>query len=257
MSRLELKGAGVKIGRAWLVENISLSFDSGSLTALIGPNGSGKSTIFRLLAGLWSPQIGSVLLNGKELAKLRRIEIAKEISFLPQDTHISFDLSVWDVVSMGRHPHIGRFSGLSDHDRVVINSSLERVDALHLKDRLVTELSGGERQRVLIGRSLATEANIILLDEPTANLDISHTLDILSLSQSLAGMGKTIIVATHDLNAAARFATSIAVVDRGHVVEVGTPEDIFQREILSKVFGVRTRRFTNTDGEIIYNFVRS
>jgi iron complex transport system ATP-binding protein len=242
MDKLELKEAGIKIEDRWLIRHISLKLPAGQLTALAGPNGSGKSTALKLLAGIWQPTEGQAFLNDQLLNTFRQRELARHISFIPQDTHITFSFTTRDVVAMGRHPHLGRFELEREQDQQAIREAMVRADILHLADRRVTELSGGERQRVVIARSLATQNNIILLDEPTANLDISHTIDVLNLCYELANEGKVIAIALHDLNAAARYAHHIVLLSEGRIVKSGAPSEVLIDDIIRGVFNVNTLR---------------
>jgi iron complex transport system ATP-binding protein len=227
------------------------------LTVFVGPNGSGKTTLLRLLAGLWSPNEGRVVLNGREIGSIPKRELARHISFVPQDTHLGFAFTVRDVVMMGRHPHLGRFEREREQDRRSVEDAMARADVLDLSDRLVTEISGGERQRVIIARSLATEAGAILLDEPTANLDIAHVLDVLNLCRQLADEGKIIAIATHDLNAAARYANQIVLLQAGHIAAFGPPSEVIIDSVIRKVFGVQIERAISAKGESAYLFQRS
>ena len=194
----------MKIDGRWLVRDVSLAIEPARVTALVGPNGSGKSTVLRLLAGLWRPTRGRASMDGADLTSMARRLVARRVAFVPQDTHIGFAFSVREVVEMGRHPHVGRFETPGPQDAAAVDAALDRADVTHLADRPVNELSGGERQRVVLARSLATEAEVILLDEPTSNLDIDHSLETLRLLKDLATGGKAVAVALHDLNAVAR-----------------------------------------------------
>jgi iron complex transport system ATP-binding protein len=254
VSELELHGAGVEIEGRWLVRAASLALRPGRLTALVGPNGSGKTTLLRMFAGLWQPSEGTVTLDGRDLRTIGRRELARRVAFVPQDTHIEFAFTVRDVVAMGRHPHLGRFEREGPKDRRCIDEAMARADIKHLADRLVTELSGGERQRVVIARSLATEADAILLDEPTANLDIAHALAVLGLCRKLADDGKTVALAIHDLNAAARYATQVALVSAGCVIACGPPDEVLTDAAIQKVFGVRAERAIVAGGETMFLF---
>jgi iron complex transport system ATP-binding protein len=256
MSVLQLDAAGVKGAGCWRIRNVSFTLRSGSITALIGPNGSGKSTCLRTLAGLLVPDEGRAALDGADLRSFSRRAVARLVAYVPQDTHLNFAFTVEDVVAMGRHPHLGRFQREGDYDRRCVADALARTDAQHLAKRLVTELSGGERQRIVIARSLATEARVILLDEPTANLDVAHALDTLALCQTLAREGRTIAVALHDLNAAARFADTLAVMAGGEIAAFGPSEVVFAEGRLDSVFGVRTERVLSSTGETSYVFHR-
>ncbi|MGB7922412.1 MAG: ABC transporter ATP-binding protein [Pyrinomonadaceae bacterium] len=254
--KLELQDAGVQMDGRWLVRHATLALTQGHLTALVGPNGSGKTTLLRLLAGLWRPVEGRALLDGEDLGAIRRQELARRVTFTPQDTHLEFAFTVRDVVSMGRHPHLGRFQREGERDERAIEEAMSRADVAHLAERLVTELSGGERQRVVIARSLATQADAILLDEPTANLDIAHALDVLDLCRRLADDGKTIALAIHDLNLAARYSTEVALISEGSIVATGAPAEVLSDAGIMDVFGVRARRAHAPTGEIVFFFQR-
>ena len=253
---LELRGAGVEVDGRWLVRHASLALRPGHLTALVGPNGSGKTTLLRLLSGLWRPSEGRALLDDENLHSIRRRELARRVAFTPQDTHLAFAFTVRDVVTMGRHPHLGRFEREGEADRRAVEEALVRADVAHLANRFVTELSGGERQRVIIARSLATHADAIILDEPTANLDIAHALDVLDLCRKLADDGKTIALAIHDLNLAARYASTVALVCDGAIVAVGAPHEVLSDAGIRNVFGVRAERAHAPGGEVVFFFHR-
>jgi iron complex transport system ATP-binding protein len=226
------------------------------VTTLVGPNGSGKSTILRLLSGLWQATEGCVELDGTPLRKMRRRDVARRLSFVPQDTGIDFGFSVQEVVEMGRHPHRGRFESFEDSDRRSVARALEQADVAELAARPVNELSGGERQRVLIARSLATEAEILLLDEPTSNLDIDHGLEVLTLLRRLANEGKSVVVALHDLNAVMRFADRAIVLDGGRISVEGPPAEVLTEGSVAAVFGVRLERLQRQDGSPVLVFHR-
>jgi cobalamin transport system ATP-binding protein len=253
---LELRQAGVEVQGRWLVRDATLHLRPRHLTALVGPNGSGKTTLLRLLGGLWRPIEGRALLDDQDLHTIRRRELARRVAFTPQDTHLEFAFTVRDVVSMGRHPHLGRFEREGKADRLAVEEAMIRADVAHLAERFVTELSGGERQRVIIARSLATEADAIILDEPTANLDIAHALDVLDLCRKLADDGKTIALAIHDLNLAARYATEVALVRAGRIVVTGAPEEVLSDAEILEVFGVRAARARTPGGETVFFFER-
>jgi len=251
---LELENAGFKTENRWLARGATLRLAAGSFTAFVGPNGSGKSTLLRLLAGLWQLSEGKVLLNGANLNSLPRREIAKQIAYTPQDTHFEFAFTVRDVVMMGRHPHLGRFEREKPRDVEAVEAAMERTDCLKFANRFVNELSGGERQRVILARSLATEADIILLDEPLASLDLSHSFDVLNICRDLAKSGKTIALAIHDLNLAARYASNVVLVANGRVAAVGAPEEVLTDDLIRQVFGVSTSRAATSSGETMLFF---
>lgn len=254
--KLELHNAGLKLDGRWIVRDITLALGSGRLLALAGPNGSGKSTLLRLLGGLWRTSVGAALLDGQPLDRLPRRRVARSLAYTPQDTHLDFAFTVREVVAMGRHAHLGRFQAEGDQDRAAVREALRRADVAHLAERFVTELSGGERQRVLIARSLATEAPIILLDEPTASLDIAHALAVLELCRALTGEGKAIAIALHELNLAARFADDVALLNDGRLVAHGPAATVLLPETIGAVFGVQAVPATTATGQRAFVFNR-
>jgi len=258
MSIHELASHNVSValdGR-WLLRGINVALRAECLTAFIGPNGAGKTTLLRVLAGLLAPSEGHVTLHGNKVQDFGRRALSQRIAFVPQDTHVSFAFTVRETVEMGRHPHLRRFERLHKHDHDIVDEAMRRADVWHLAHRAVTALSGGERQRVIIARSLATQADVLLLDEPTANLDIAHALDVLDLCQQLAQEGKTIGLAIHDINAAARYATHMVLMRAGCIVQQGRLEEVLQEDQLNQVFDVCTDRTHTTNGQPVFVFFR-
>jgi cobalamin transport system ATP-binding protein len=256
MSGPSLIDAGMRIDDRWLVRHASIALAPGRLTMMIGPNGSGKSTSLRLLAGLWSPSEGRAELDGRPLRTLSRRELARRIAVVPQDTHLSFAFTVRETVAMARHAHVNRFAREGPRDRVAIDEAMARADVASLADRLVTELSGGERQRVLIARCLATEAETILLDEPIANLDIAHALDVLALCRTLADEGRAVAMALHDLNAAATYATHAVLMKSGTVVAAGVARELLAPDAIRDVFDVEVEEARLSTGRTLFAFTR-
>jgi iron complex transport system ATP-binding protein len=238
----------IERGGRRILHGVSIELKAGKVLAIVGPNGSGKSTLLRGMAGLWSPADGAVTCNAQDLARMRRQEIARQITYVPQEVHFGFDFSVREIVLMGRYPYRGRFDRETAEDIKAAEDALKRADVVHLADRVVTALSGGERQRVLIARSLATCAGILLLDEPTANLDIDHSLEILELCRSLADEGRAIAIATHDLNAVCRFSDEVALMNSGSVVATGVPDVVLTEENLKRVFNVDSEMLVGSGG---------
>lgn len=253
---LRLEDAGIRIDGRWLVRSISLEIMSGRVTALVGPNGSGKSTVLRLLAGLWRPAEGRATIGGVAFDGLTRRDLARRIAYVPQDTRVDFAFSVRDIVAMGRHPHLGRFESPTPADAAAIDAALERADVSRLAHRAVNELSGGERQRVMIARSLATQAEVILLDEPTASLDVDHTLETLALLRQLADNGQAVALALHDLNAVARWADHAALLNEGRLQACGPVHEVLREELIEPVFGVRVERLRAASGATTLLFHR-
>lgn len=220
-------------GNKTLLSNISLSFQPGLIHGILGPNGSGKSTLLKTLTGVWKPTDGSVYWKGEPLLEKPRQQISKIITLVPQNPQLSFDFTVEEFVKMGRYSH-GDF-----YSRDIVEQSLSLADALQFQHRPMTQLSQGERQRIYIARSLATEAPVMLLDEPMANLDIRHQLDLWNLFKNLAAKGKTILIANHDLFSSEYHCDQIYVMQTGKCLHAGKFKETITQEILQDVFGVR------------------
>lgn len=217
-----------------LIEEISLDFQPGILYGILGPNGSGKSTLLKTISRIWTPAKGEMHWQGKDLFQFSRKEMSRTLSLVPQNPPLFFDFNVQQMVAMGRYPHGCRTSEAQGK----IKHSLRTVDAWHLRDRMLSQLSGGERQRVYIARALATEAPILLLDEPTAYLDLRHQLEIWQLLKELVKQGKLVIVAVHDLLAAHRFCDELVILQEGRCKATGPYGACMTPEILQSVFGV-------------------
>jgi iron complex transport system ATP-binding protein len=253
---LEAHAAAVELRGRRILHDVSLRFEAGALTAVVGPNGAGKSTFLRAIAGLQRLSAGKIMLNGRDLWSIERRNLARQLSFVPQSTHFPFEFTVREVVATGRNPHRGRFKREQDADRASIEEALALTDTASLANRMVTELSGGERQRVLIARSLATRAGVILLDEPTANLDPSHALDVLELCRSLADAGTVVILTTQDLSMVVRYADRVALMKTGNLVTAGSRE-VLTEDVLRSVFGVRTAWALTPEGDSALVFHRA
>jgi iron complex transport system ATP-binding protein len=253
-ARLELTAADVFRQGRRLLSGISLQVRREQVLALLGPNGSGKSSIMRLLAGIWRPDRGQCLLDGTDINLLPRSQLARMVSLVPQDTRMEFAFTVEQVVATGRYPHRGRFERQRPADQQVIDTALRLCDVAHLRHRLVNSLSGGERQRCLIARSLATQAPYVLLDEPTASLDLKHAFEVLGLCRSLARHGHAVVLATHDLGAAARYADAVALVSAGHLVASGSTALVLTPATIASVFEVEAEVLHGSDGTPTYAF---
>ncbi len=218
-----------------IVDGVTLNAAPGRILGLIGPNGSGKSSLLRLLCRLRNVASGVVTLDGRDIAAVPRRELARRLAFVEQQATTEVQLSVCDVVRLGRTPHRAALASWSAADEAAVDQALARVGLQHRHDQLWHTLSGGERQRVHIARALAQEPSELILDEPTNHLDIQHQLAILTLIRKL---GITCIVALHDLNLAALFCDEIALMQDGRLLAAGAPESVLTEETIRAVFGV-------------------
>jgi iron complex transport system ATP-binding protein len=242
---IHVDGVGVELGGTTVLEDATLDVEKGEFLALVGPNGAGKTTLLRTCNGLVTPDTGRVTVAGEDVATLSAKALGSRVATVPQETAFAFEFDVEDVVAMGRTPHRGRFEPSDSADREAVRAALERTDTARFADRSVDSLSGGERQRVVIARALAQETPALLLDEPTASLDINHQIRTLSLARELAAEGKAMIAAIHDLGLAARFCDTIAVLSGGRILAAGDPESVLTAETVESAFDVRVAVSTN------------
>jgi len=223
-----------------VLHELDLAIPVGQMVGLLGPNGSGKSTLLRVIAGLQPSASGTVALAGKSLAHYGARERARRVALVPQSVALPFAFSVLDVVGMGRHPHLGLFGAAGKRDFEIIHQALAQTDCSDLQERLATELSGGELQRVIIARALAQEPQLLLLDEPTAHLDLNHQLDIARLLQQLNREHElTVLWVSHDVNLAAEFCDRLVMLQAGRIVADGPPGAVVTGEMVERVYGLR------------------
>jgi len=219
------------------LDGVTLSIPAGCLTAVLGPNGSGKSTLLRALLGVIAPSAGTVTLEERNVRAWDRRELARMVGVVPQSETITFPITVREMVAMGRFPHLGPLRAEVGRDREAVEKALERCHIGELRNRQVATLSGGELQRVRIARALAQEPRALALDEPTASLDLRHEMSIMGLLRGWTDGGITVLLITHQLNLAARFADRMILLDRGRVAAEGTPSEVFRREVMEHVYG--------------------
>ncbi|MFF5971241.1 ABC transporter ATP-binding protein [Streptomyces sp. NPDC012769] len=219
-----------------ILDGVTVTPTPGGVTGLLGPNGSGKSTLLRLLSGVLAPTSGVVTLDGRPLPELRRRDVARRVAVVEQQADTLVELTVADVVRLGRIPHRRAWSAPSAADERAVRDALRRTDLEDRAGQPWHTLSGGERQRVQIARALAQEPRELLLDEPTNHLDIQHQLDLLDL---VTGLDVTTIVALHDLNLAAAYCDQLVVLSAGRVTAAGTPREVLTAERVADVYGVR------------------
>lgn len=251
---VDADGIGVSFGQNRALDDVSLRADAGEVVGLIGPNGSGKTTLLRTLYGSLDPDHGTVRFDGRDLASMRRRELAKSIAVVAQEPASDLPLMVADAVLLGRTPHLSLLQRHSRRDVRIAAQALHRVGATHLARRGFDHLSGGEKQRVLIARALTQQPRCLLMDEPTNHLDIHYQHDILQLVRSLR---VTTVVVLHDLNLAARYCDRLVVLEQGHRRAFGTPDEALRPEVLGSVYGVTVDTREASDGVRQYLFRHS
>ncbi len=249
---ISLRNVTWAVGGRPIVSEITLDFAANTTTALVGPNGSGKTTVLHLAAGLRSPAAGQVLIDGEPLASLPPRQRARRIALVEQHPTTDLDLSVREVVALGRIPHVGAWPGARDRDKGAIDEAMEVAAVTYLADRRWPTLSGGERQRVHLARSLAQRPQILLLDEPTNHLDLSHQLDFL---ERVSGLGLTVVAVLHDLDLAAAYCQDLAVMHRGRLHSQGRLAEVLTAELIGEVFEVTAK--VVTDDRLRVNWSRT
>ncbi|WP_066638484.1 heme ABC transporter ATP-binding protein [Desulfolucanica intricata] len=234
---IKVDNLGCSYGAQKVLSDVTFGIKRGSFVGIIGPNGSGKSTLLKHLSAALKPVTGQVLLNGKDICLLKSRDVAIKMAVVPQDTIISFGFSALEVVLMGRHPHLRRFQNEGNRDMEIARQAMEVTGTRHLQARNIMELSGGERQRVIVARALTQEPEILILDEPTAHLDIHHQLDVLEVVNQLnKEKGVTVIAVLHDLNLAAQFCDRLILLRKGNIFALGKPEEVITSENIRDVY---------------------
>jgi len=231
-------GVGVRRGGRWILDDVDWTVRTGERWAIVGPNGSGKTTLLRLMAGLLNPGGGLLLLEGISLSRMSNRNLARRLALVPQETQPAFDYSVLQVVLMGRSPHMGTFGFDRRVDLVVARDCMSKTDTLRLEHRPFDELSSGERQRVVIARALAQKPHVLLLDEPTAFLDIGHQVQVYRLLRQLTAEGMTVVCVSHDLNVAALYADQLVLLHGGEIVAAGPAEQVLTAQTIRQVYQV-------------------
>jgi iron complex transport system ATP-binding protein len=225
--------------RSFSLVDVSLAVQRGSLTGLLGPNGCGKTTLLKLMAGVLRPRAGTITLAGRAMQSIARRELARQIAVVPQETHPAFDYSVLEMVLMGRHPHLGTFQLEGPEDIAIAHDSLSATGTAHLAERAYMTLSGGEKQRVVIASALAQAPDVLLLDEPTASLDLAYQMEVASLLHRLnRDRGVSMVLATHDLNLAASLCDSLVLVRSGCVLAHGQTRDVLTATMIRQLYDV-------------------
>lgn len=244
--KLNINGITFYYDSVKALDDITFEVNEGEVLGVLGPNGSGKTTLLRCINLVLRPKVGTVFIDGENILELDRKEIAKNIGVVPQNSTIHFPFTVFDIVLMGRTPHLGRLDRETSKDIEIAKNAMKITKTQHLADRLIDEVSGGEKQRVIIARALTQEPKILLLDEPTLHLDLNHQLEILELIKKLARENKLIVVlVSHNLNLASRYCDKLVLLNSGKIYSIGRSQDVLTQDNIKGVY--------NIDVEINYN----
>ncbi len=236
---IDVEDVSVSFDDVIVLDEVSVTAESGEFVGLVGPNGSGKTTLLRTISGSLAPDSGRVRIDADDVHALSSRAASQRVAVVPQDTSISFSFDVRRIVGMGRTAHRGRFESMTVEDRAAIENAMRRTETTQFADRSIDAISGGERQRVLLARAIAQETPALLLDEPTASLDVNHGIETLQLVRSLVDDGTAAIAAIHDLDLAARYCDSLVMLSGGNVVATGPPESVLTESTVSSTFDVR------------------
>ena len=235
---IDAQGVFFQIEAKTLLDRVDLNAAHGQMVGLIGPNGAGKSTFLRAISGVLRVQSGNIHLDGADLRTLTSKEVAAGLAIVPQIVPYTHGFTAMELVLMGRYPHLGRFQIEGPGDERIARDAMRLTETEQFAERTLDTLSGGERQRVIVSRALAQQPRILLLDEPTSNLDVLHQLKVLGLVRQLVDDGLTSVAAIHDLNMAARFCDRLVLLQEGRVLAEGAPEEVLTPKMISQAFGV-------------------
>ncbi|MCR4435124.1 MAG: ATP-binding cassette domain-containing protein [Clostridiales bacterium] len=241
---LAVQGLRYEINGVPILKGIDLTVHKGEFVGLIGPNGAGKTTLLKCINGICRAQ-GRIEVKGEDIQSLSDKQVAREIALMHQNTEISYPFLSIDIVLMGRYPHLKRMQGEGKEDLRIARESMAYTDTTVFENKAITQISGGERQRVLFAKVLAQQADILLLDEPTASLDITHQEQIFKYSRELQRTGKTVIAAVHDLKIASRYCSRLVLMKEGAVISDGSPWEVFTPENIHRAYGVKALVFQN------------
>jgi iron complex transport system ATP-binding protein len=244
--RLKVKGIEFSYGSIPILKDVCMELERSEMLAIVGPNGVGKSTLIRCIDMILTPNKGKILLDGQELKKMNRIDVAKKIGYVSQNASQSFPATVYDTILIGRRPHLGWRSSSDDNEKILDVLELLGIEDLAMND--FNDLSGGQQQKVMIARALAQEAEILLFDEPTSNLDIRHQLEVMEIVENLIlERGMSAIMAVHDLNLGSRYANKMIMMYNGGIYRAGDPSSVLTVDNIKNVYGVEVE-LNNRDG---------
>ncbi|MBE0517018.1 MAG: ABC transporter ATP-binding protein [Methanophagales archaeon] len=248
MMKLKVKDVEFSYASVPILKEVCIELAASEMLSVVGPNGAGKSTLIRCIDRILKPQRGIILLDERDIKELRLMELAKKMGYIPQSTSRVFPATVFDAVLMGRRPHLGWRASERDTEKVLETLQMLNIEDLAMRD--IDELSGGQLQKVFIARALAQDPDLLLLDEPTSNLDIRHQLEVMEIIKTIVReKGISAIMAIHDLNLAARYADRIIMMNSGKVFAAGDPASVLTRESIKRVYGVEANVHYN-DGKL-------
>lgn len=242
MIKLETKGITYSIDGKVIIDGIDISVKEGEFVGIVGPNGCGKSTLLKNIYKVFTPESGAAFIDGEDLSKLSNRKTAKKMSVMQQENIVDFDMTVYDMVMLGRFAHQKLFSGSSEEDRIIVNEYIKEVGLSGYENRHFLSLSGGEKQRTLLARALSQKASLILLDEPTNHLDIGYQYQIMNILKRLS---LTILCCVHDLNIAAAYCDRIILMKNKKIFDVGSPKEMLTRENIRALFDIDTMIIEN------------
>jgi len=251
MSIIELKNIEFGYGKTKVLKSIDLNVEKGEFISIIGPNGAGKSTLLKTINNIFDEYDGNISIYGKNLKDYKRKELARIVSFVPQETYLDFEFSVEELIFMGRYPFQNRFKTDTINDYEICYKAMTLTNTLEIKDRLITQISGGERQRTLIAKALAQDPKIILLDEPTSHLDINHQIEVLEILKELnKTKDLTIITVLHDLNLASRYSDKLVLIKDGKILKTGSAQEVLTVSNIENAYNmnvvVELNKYTNS-----------
>lgn len=247
---LRIEGLGKSFGKFHALEGIDLELERGKLVGLIGPNGCGKSTMMRCISRIYDPTNGTITVNGSDILKMKQSEVAKTVATVPAELGQTFGMTVMDMVVLGRYPYVDRIWWETPEDERVTREALRTFGLDEIRNRQLSLCSSGERQRALIAKAYVQEPKLMLVDEPTAHLDMKYKLQVMEYLRSMSRSDMTVLVAEHDISLMARYCDVCIIMKQGHIVTIGDPKKAITEDLIRDVYGVESRVGLDADGEI-------